>query len=373
MGTCDGSLLWVVDYGGAEYLERQNETYHSGAQGTFADRDHGKCVRCDAMRCDSPKQVAIAASPVARMCSGGIVNEEESNNRRQHCHVWATWPYSPRVPYPRTRGSVERLLGELNENGVDRALIVCAAISFEVSNANADNNDYVRRARAPRADHFDYVVDVDSNWSIQHHHPGARERLDEQPARTMSAVGITHNLTEANDGWLQTGVALEFFAAFAECRLLASMSPPPSHWTDLAARAAGLPSVQFLLHHLGWVKVGSVETSTRLSSRLAASNQPNICIKISGVHCASARFGYFPVPDTAEILGQLVATLGARRLPMGSDFPASVGTVTYSQPLGVPRTLLPAFTAADRALLMGGNLARIIDETRPFDLRAMSS
>lgn len=83
------------------------------------------------------------------------------------------------MPNPRTRGSVERLHGLLVENGVDRALIVCVAISFEVSNANADNNDYVRRARAPHADRFDYVVDVDSNWSIQHHHPGAQERLDE--------------------------------------------------------------------------------------------------------------------------------------------------------------------------------------------------
>lgn len=151
------------------------------------------------------------------------------------------------------------------------------------------------------------------------------------------------------------------------------MSPPPGHGTDLAALAAGLPSVQFLLHHFGWAKAGSVETPTRLSSLLAASNQPNICIKISGVHCASARFWDFPVPDTAEIVGQLVATCAARRLLLGSDFPASVVKVTHSQFLEVAQILFPASTAADRALLTGGNLARIIDETRPFDLRAMSS
>lgn len=287
-----------------------------------------------------------------------------------HCHAWTTWPYSHSVPNPRTRGSVEQLLEELDENGVDRALIVCAAISFEGSNANADNNGYVRRSCAQHPDRLDYVVDVDSNWSIQHHQPGSRERLDEQLARNPSAVGITHYLSEANDGWLRTDAAYEFFAALAERRLLASVSAPPSHWTDLAALAAALPNVQFLLHHLGWAKAGFMETSTQLSSLLAASNQPNICVKVSGFHYASARFWDFPFPDTADILGQLVASFGTRRLLWGSDFPASLGKVTYRQSLEVPRILLPAFTAADSALLMGGNLARIIDETSPCGSRA---
>lgn len=37
---------------------------------------------CDAMRCVSLKQFAIATSPVARTCSKGRGNEEESDDRR---------------------------------------------------------------------------------------------------------------------------------------------------------------------------------------------------------------------------------------------------------------------------------------------------
>ena len=45
-----------------------------------------------------------------------------------HCHAWATWPYKPPVPDPESRGRVEQLLHEMDVNGVDQAVIVCAQI-----------------------------------------------------------------------------------------------------------------------------------------------------------------------------------------------------------------------------------------------------
>ena len=55
-----------------------------------------------------------------------------------HCHAWRYWPYQPPVPDPTSRGMVEQLLFEMDRNGVDRAVVVCARIDH-----NPDNNDYV--------------------------------------------------------------------------------------------------------------------------------------------------------------------------------------------------------------------------------------
>jgi predicted TIM-barrel fold metal-dependent hydrolase len=54
-----------------------------------------------------------------------------------HCHAWRTWPYEPAVPDPTSRPAVEQLLFEMDQCGVDRAVLVAARIDY-----NPDNNDY---------------------------------------------------------------------------------------------------------------------------------------------------------------------------------------------------------------------------------------
>ncbi len=62
-----------------------------------------------------------------------------------HCHAWPRWPYQPPVPDPESRGAVEQLLWEMDQNGVSQAVLICAGITD-----NADNNDYVAAAVARR-------------------------------------------------------------------------------------------------------------------------------------------------------------------------------------------------------------------------------
>ena len=46
-----------------------------------------------------------------------------------HCHAWEVWPHLPAVPDSETRGTMEQLIFEMDRNGVDKALIVCAEIN----------------------------------------------------------------------------------------------------------------------------------------------------------------------------------------------------------------------------------------------------
>ena len=55
-----------------------------------------------------------------------------------HTHAWEFWPYEPPVPDHNSRGRVEQLLWEMDRNGVDKSVLVCARIEH-----NPHNNDYV--------------------------------------------------------------------------------------------------------------------------------------------------------------------------------------------------------------------------------------
>ena len=54
-----------------------------------------------------------------------------------HTHAWEYWPYKPPVPDFESRGRVEQLLWEMDRNGVNKAVLVCARIDH-----NPENNDY---------------------------------------------------------------------------------------------------------------------------------------------------------------------------------------------------------------------------------------
>src|SRR5688572_10016939 len=91
-----------------------------------------------------------------------------------HCHAWRCWPYQPPVPDPETRGRIEQLIFEMDQNGVDRAVLVCARIDH-----NPDNNDYVAEHVRAHPDRLHQFADVDCSWWPTYHTPGAAARLAE--------------------------------------------------------------------------------------------------------------------------------------------------------------------------------------------------
>ena len=66
-----------------------------------------------------------------------------------HSHAWQTWPYNPPVPDASSRGKVEQLLWDMDRNGVDKAVLVCAQI--EHNPANNDYADYLKWLAAGNA------------------------------------------------------------------------------------------------------------------------------------------------------------------------------------------------------------------------------
>jgi predicted TIM-barrel fold metal-dependent hydrolase len=268
-----------------------------------------------------------------------------------HCHAWETWPYQPPVPDPQSRGRVEQLLFEMDENGVGRAVVICAGIDH-----NPDNNAYVHEAARRHPGRLVPVADVDSRWLATHNTPGAAGRL-RQAVAAFGLVGFTHYLRPEDDGsWLLGEDGAAFLDAAADTGLILSLACGPAHLAVVARVAARWP-IPILLHHLGrpWAEASAV---AGLATLLTAARHPNLHVKVSGFGYASDEG--FPYPGLAWITRGLYEAYGPDRLMWGSDYPVVRRVMTYAQSLDVARRHFAFAPEADRALIFGGTIERLL-------------
>ena len=221
-----------------------------------------------------------------------------------HCHACEQWPYQPAVPDPHGRARAERLLWEMDQAGVDQAVLISAAIG-----GNDDNAAYTNACAKGSAGRLHAFPDVDCRWHTTHHTPGAADRLRQIVAR-FNPAGFTHYLHEDHDpAWLLSADGLEFFAAAEHAGLIASLACGPTQMPSICALAKRFPAMPFLIHHLGRVVVDPLDAQARRAV-LAASAVPNIHIKLSGFGFAVPAGWDFPQAATHELVRELHQQFG---------------------------------------------------------------
>lgn len=311
---------------------------------------HRSLTGCGQVPTRTPRQGALPGH------SGQVIIDS-------HCHAWRRWPYDATVPDLDTRGSVEALLHEMDQHGVQRAVVVCARIGRGRA-ANPDNNDYVAAAVARHPDRLIGFADVDSCWSREHHTPGAASRLREAAER-WSLMGFTHYLDEC-DGWLNSDEGRQFVAVAAELDLVASLSMSPRWQPSLRQVAREHPTLPILVHHQGMASTGSADFASELAEVLTTAALPSVLVKVSGFHYLSDPGWAFPYDHVRERVFQALCTAyGPERLAWGSDFPAARVHLTYRQSLEVVRAHSPWLSAQGMARVLGGTMAEILRTRRP--------
>ncbi len=273
-----------------------------------------------------------------------------------HCHAWTRWPYQPAVPDDAYRGRIEQLLHEMDQNGVDHAVVICAQIDH-----NPDNNAYIAEQAQRFPERIHQFPDVDCSWSSTYHQPGAAKRL-EAVAERWPIRGFTHYLRDDDDGaWLYSDEGLAFFAVAAERRLIASIAAAPHHQAAIRRVADRFPAMPILCHHLGGVRAAEGPGGAGLKCVLQSAGLPNIYIKLSGfAYCSQVNWDY-PYSDTLAIVRTLYEHFGAHRMCWGSDYPVVRFFMTYRQSLEAFRTHCTFVHQADKAAILGETLRRLLE------------
>jgi predicted TIM-barrel fold metal-dependent hydrolase len=272
-----------------------------------------------------------------------------------HCHAWEYWPYEPAVPDPESRGRIEQLLDEMDLNGIDRAFLVCAQIDH-----NPRNNAYIAGQVAKYPERIVQVADLDSSWSATYHTAGAADRLRAM-AEQWPLGGFTHYLREDDDGaWLHGEEGVRLFEVAAGAGLIASIAGYPHQHPAIREIARRFPEVPILCHHLAMIRADEPYPHAGLREVLASAAVPNIHIKVSGYNYSSPVKWDFPYSDTMWIVRTLYEHFGPDRLCWGSDYPVVRFSMTYRQSLEILRTHMSFIPAADKELILGGTLARLL-------------
>lgn len=274
-----------------------------------------------------------------------------------HCHVWRRWPYEPAVPDPKSRARAEQLLWHMDQNGVDHAVVIAAAIGGN------DDNAADAFAAAAADGRLTVFPDLECRWAPSYRTPGAAGRLAAAMDR-WPLKGFTTYLEEAEDGtWMLESEGEAFFARAEEAGLIASLSLMPHQMPALAEMAARHPALKILLHHQMFFgprsRTGPADLA--LADKVAAAS-PSVFVKISGPGNVAAPGEEYPYPDLAWIGEGLLARFGSERLLWGSDFPVSTRHITYRQSLDYVRRHAPE--GADLGAILGGNAARLLGLAR---------
>lgn len=270
-----------------------------------------------------------------------------------HTHAWDYWPYEPAVPDPKSRSLVEQLLWEMDRNGVDVSVLVCARIEH-----NPNNNEYGADCARRYPDRIVQFADVDCSWTDTYHAPGAVDRLAEA-AEKYNLKGYTHYLRDDYD-WFESDEGLSFFEKTADLGLIASMALGVAWLPALRKLAGRFPTIPFLCHHMSGARAGETPPYDTLNEILRCSEVPNIHIKLSGFQYVSEVAWEYPHSDTMWIVKKLYESFGAERLCWASNYPPVALATTYQQSLEAVRTHCDFIAKEDMGLILGGNMQRLL-------------
>lgn len=134
----------------------------------------------------------------------------------------------------------------------------------------------------------------------------------------------------------------------------------------LARVTARFSRVLFVLEHLGYLGRDDMGDRTALTAwrRLVGLGaRDNVYLGFSGVGHLLAE--PYPCPGALALLRQAVGLCGPAKILWGSDAPGTLRRHTYRDMIDIVRTAADFLSAADCALILGGNALRLLPVSAP--------
>ena len=250
---------------------------------------------------------------------------------------WPSWgPAACHLPEPLT---CERMLGLMDEAGVDRAIIVPP--SWE-----GDRNDYALEAARRYPSRFAVMgrIALDDIRS--------RDLLTGWRA-TPGMLGIRLTFSYGKEAWVEDGTADWFWPA-AEAAGVPIMIHPPNFIPALAKIAERHPRLKIIVDHFGLSReiVRERKVAEAIARTASLARYPNVYVKTSSAVTYSQ--DPYPFRDMYPHIRTIVEAFGPRRCFWGCDLSIAFGKAPYRRHLTHFTEELDFLSEADKKLIMGG-------------------
>jgi L-fuconolactonase len=183
--------------------------------------------------------------------------------------------------------------------------------------------------------------------------------LDMLPQRGP-LVGIRHLMrVEATPGFLQRGEVTQSLTLLARAGLVFETVPTDAEqWEQAFAVAKRLPTMPYVVNHLGRPPVPEKGWEPWASFITRAAQHPNMAIKLSaGV--AMIQHWRWSTEEIRAYVDHVVASFGPDRVMAGSNWPVVLIAGSYQEIWSGIVALLSGYSEHERALMLGGNAERI--------------
>ncbi len=168
-------------------------------------------------------------------------------------------------------------------------------------------------------------------------------------------AGIRHPLlAEPDPDWLIRTDVLGGLAALGATGLCFDLALFPHQLPLAVATARSVPSLTFVLDHLGNPPAETGDNGEWAASIADLGRLDNVVCKLSGAHTAPvSAAGLRPYYEA------VLAAFGPMRLMFGSDWPVSSLTAPYHEVAGVYEELIADLSAAERQAILDGTATRV--------------
>lgn len=266
-----------------------------------------------------------------------------------HTHVACAGDRSPHAPavdtsdWWRSGGSIDELLGDLDVNDVERAVVVQAvgAHGYDCSCAAA--------SVAAHRDRAALVVAVDMNDDPA----SALTALVDDPPSGASIAGVrAFGVGSVDASWLTDGRGAALWEVAAALRLVVVPCILGDRFDALRALVELTPGVVVAVDHCGFPDLCVADVHENLSKLV---DLPDVHLKVTSyvLEAAMAVDG-----DAAPTLERLVERFGAHRLCWGSDHPQD-RRHDYAGKVALARAASRNLDAESIEALTGGTGARL--------------
>ena len=188
-------------------------------------------------------------------------------------------------------------------------------------------------------------------------------------SRHPKLVGMRHVVhDEPDDAFLLREDVRRGIALLAAAGLAFDLLLFPRHLAPACAVVAENPRLTFVLDHIAKPHVakrqanggGALEPPEWEADLRRLASFPNVACKVSGM-VTEASWGEFENADFFPFLDVVFDAFGKGRVMIGSDWPVSTLSASFSGTMGVVRAYLAArgFSAEEEAAVLGGTCARV--------------